>query len=375
MGKVHNMNITKDFEDSMDTKPSNTVQLSVQGMNCAACVRHVERALTELSGVKLASVNLATAKAYVELDASQPTAISEMIQAIDKKGFHATEITEDNKEEIFAASQTALHDVAESKKINTDLAVVLSLPVFITDMGAHLIPGFGDWLHSMVTARALAYFQFVLTTLVILFPGWSFFSLGFRALAQRAPDMNTLVAIGAGSAWLCSTVATIAPQLLPQGAAHLYFEAAAVVITLILLGKYFEARAKGQTGAAIQELLSLQSASARIYRDGNWQILPIDQLRIDDEILVQPGEIIAADGVVIDGVGHINEMMITGESMPVRKEIGDEVIGGTLNGSSSIRVKVTHLPQESVLANIIRLVENAQENKLPVQALVDKITL
>jgi len=359
----------------MDTKPSNAVQLSVQGMNCAACVRHVERALTELPGVKLASVNLATAKAYVELEASQPAAINEMIGAIDKKGFHATEITEDNKEEIFAASQTALHDEAETKKKNFYIALILSLPVFITDMGAHLIPGFGDWLHSMVTVRTLAYFQFVLTTLVILFPGWSFFSLGFRALAQRAPDMNTLVAIGAGSAWLYSTVATVAPQLLPQGAAHLYFEAAAVVITLILLGKYFEARAKGQTGAAIQELLSLQSASARIYREGRWEILPIDQLRIDDEILIQPGETVAADGIVVDGVAHINEMMITGESMPVRKESGDEVIGGTLNGSSSIRVRVTHLPQESVLANIIRLVENAQENKLPVQALVDKITL
>ncbi|HLS17940.1 MAG TPA: heavy metal translocating P-type ATPase [Paenalcaligenes sp.] len=359
----------------MDTKTSNAVQLSVQGMNCAACVRHVERALTELAGVKLASVNLATAKAYVELEPTHPAAVTDMIAAIDKKGFHATEITADNKEEVFAATQTALHDEAETKKKNFFIALILSLPVFITDMGAHLIPGFGDWLHSFITARSLAYFQFVLTTLVILFPGWSFFSLGFRALAQRAPDMNTLVAIGAGSAWLYSTFATVAPQLLPEGAAHLYFEAAAVVITLILLGKYFEARAKGQTGAAIQELLSLQSASARIYRDGNWQILPIDQLRIDDEILVQPGETVAADGVVIDGVGHINEMMITGESMPVRKEIGDEVIGGTLNGSSSIRVKVTHLPQESVLANIIRLVENAQENKLPVQALVDKITL
>src|SRR5690625_1110128 len=187
--------------------------------------------------------------------------------------------------------------------------------------------------------------------------------------------MNTLVAIGAGSAWQCSTFTTMAPQLLPEGAAHQYFEAVEVYITLFLLGKYVEARAIDKTGAAIQELLSLQSASARIYRDGNWQILPIDQLRIDDEILVQPGETVAADGVVIDGVGHINEMMITGESMPVRKEIGDEVIGGTLNGSSSTRVKVTHLPQESVLANIIRLVENAQENKLPVQALVDKITL
>src|SRR5699024_7271325 len=216
----------------MDTKPSNAVQLSVQGMNCAACVRHVERALTELPGVKLASVNLATAKAYVELEASQPAAINEMIGAIDKTGFHATEITEDNREEIFAASQTALHDEAETTKQTIYIALILSLPVFITDMGAHLIPGFGDWLHSMVTVRTLAYFQFVLTTLVILFPGWSFFTLGFRALAQRAPDMNTLVAIGAGSAWLYSTVATVAPQLLPQGAAHLYFEAAAVVITL-----------------------------------------------------------------------------------------------------------------------------------------------
>src|SRR5690625_6157716 len=209
----------------MDTKTSNAVQLSVQGVHCAACGGHGGGALSGLAGVNLPSVNVATANAYVELEPTHPAAVTDMIAAIDKKGFHATEITADNKEEVFAATQTALHDEAETKKKNFFIALILSLPVFITDMGAHLIPGFGDWLHSFITARSLAYFQFVLTTLVILFPGWSFFSFGFRPLAQRAPDLITLVAIGAGSAWLYSTVATIAPQLLPQGAAHLYFEA------------------------------------------------------------------------------------------------------------------------------------------------------
>lgn len=359
----------------MDTDTPKTIQLSVQGMNCAACVRHVERALNELPGVALASVNLATAKAYVELEPSQNTSVENMIAAIEKKGFHATQITHDNQKEVFAATQTALQSEAESTKKNFLIALVLSVPVFITDMGAHLIPGFSEWLHSFITMRTLGYFQFLLTTLVILFPGWNFFASGFRALMQRAPDMNTLVAIGAGSAWLYSTTVTIAPQIVPQGADHLYFEAAAVVITLILLGKYFEARAKGQTGTAIQELLNLQSATARMFRQGQWHILPIDQIRIGDEILVQPGETIAADGIIVDGSGHINEMMITGEAMPVPKQAGDPVIGGTLNGATSLRIQVTHLPQDSVLANIIRLVEHAQENKLPVQALVDKITL
>lgn len=356
-------------------KTLTSVQLSVQGMNCAACVRHVERALTDLEGVQLASVNLATARAYVQLDPEHPVAVSTMIEAIDKRGFHATEITAANKEKVFAASQQALHDDANTKKKNFIVALILSLPVFISDMGAHLIPAFELWLHSHLASSTIAYWQFVLSTLVIVFPGRDFFTQGFSALIQKAPDMNTLVAIGAGSAWLYSTVATFAPGILPQGAVHLYFEAAAVVITLILLGKYFEARAKGQTGAAIQELLGLQSATARIQRAGEWSVLPIDQLRVGDEILIHPGETIAADGTILEGVGHINEMMITGESMPVRKMAGDTVIGGTLNGSSSLRVQVTHLPQESVLANIIRLVENAQESKLPVQDLVDRITL
>jgi len=359
----------------MSATQSPTVQLSVQGMNCAACVRHVERALTGIDGVKLASVNLATAKAFVELEPGVTVKTQSLIDAVDKKGFHAAEITAENKEAIFAESQQALQNEADKKKRQFIVALILSLPVFISDMGAHLIPGFGAWLQGHLAPQNLAYLQFMLSTLVILYPGRDFFTQGFSALFQKAPDMNTLVALGAGSAWLYSTVATFAPQWLPAGAVHLYFEAAAVVITLILLGKYFEARAKGQTGAAIQELLGLQSASARILRDEQWVVLPIEQLRVDDEILVQPGETIAADGIITDGVGHINEMMITGESMPVRKAQGDEVIGGTLNGSTSLRIRVTHLPQESVLANIIRLVENAQENKLPVQDLVDKITL
>src|SRR5690625_2884503 len=165
-----------------------------------------------------------------------------MIEAIDKRGFHATEITAANKEKVFAASQQALHDDANTKKKNFIVALILSLPVFISDMGAHLIPAFELWLHSHLASSTIAYWQFVLSTLVIVFPGRDFFTQGFSALIQKAPDMNTLVAIGAGSAWLYSTVATFAPSILPQGAVHLYFEAASVVITLILLGKYFEAR-------------------------------------------------------------------------------------------------------------------------------------
>lgn len=355
------------------TKPSG-INLAVHGMSCAACVRHVENALTAIEGVDTAFVNLANAKAYVTFKDGAQVASSALIAAIEKKGFDAQELTAANELNAPAANQKALQKEAHTKKNQFTVALILSLPVFITDMGSHLIPPFAHWLHSTIAPNTINLMQFVLATLVIVFPGRDFFTLGFRALFNRSPDMNSLVAIGAGSAWLYSVVALFMPRLLPAGAHHMYFEAAAVVITLILLGKFMEARAKGQTGEAINSLLELQSASARVYRNENWIDLPIDQINVGDRILVRAGEAIPIDSVVIKGQSHVNEAMITGESMPVNKGMDDYVIGGTINGNATLEIQATQVSSNSTLANIIRLVESAQATKLPVQNLVDNIT-
>lgn len=355
------------------SKPSG-INLAVHGMSCAACVRHVENALTSIEGVDTAFVNLANAKAYVTLKDDAQVASSALITAIEKKGFDAQELTAENELNAPAANQKALQKEAQTKKNQFIVALVLSLPVFITDMGSHLIPPFAQWLHATIDPHNINLMQFVLATLVILFPGRDFFTLGFRALFNRSPDMNSLVAIGAGSAWLYSVVALFTPHVLPAGANHMYFEAAAVVITLILLGKFMEARAKGQTGEAINSLLELQSASARVYRNENWIDLPIDQINVGDRILVRAGEAIPIDSVVIKGQSHVNEAMVTGESMPINKGIDDYVIGGTINGNATLEIQATQVSSNSTLANIIRLVESAQATKLPVQNLVDNIT-
>lgn len=353
---------------------SNGINLAVHGMNCAACVRHVENALNSVEGVESSFVNLANAKAYVNLQPNTKIDENLLIQAIENKGFSAELLTAENELNAPAAAQLALQKEAQTKKMQFLIALVLSLPVFISDMGSHLIPTFAQWLHSQFESSTLGMMQFVLATLVILFPGRDFFTLGFKALFSRSPDMNSLVAVGAGSAWLYSVVALFMPQLLPAGANHLYFEAAAVVISLILLGKYLEARAKGQTGEAITSLLKLQSNTARVYRQNNWVDLPVDQINIGDRILVRAGEAIPIDALVLKGQSHVNESMVTGESMPINKNPGDAVIGGTINGNATLEIEATQLVGSSTLANIIRLVESAQATKLPVQNLVDSIT-
>lgn len=350
------------------------VQLAVHGMNCAACVRHVENALKAIEGVDQAFVNLATAKAYVTLAPHATVAHTTLIQAIQKKGFEAQLLDESNELNAPAENQKALAKEAQQKKQAFLLALILTLPVFISDMGSHLIAPFAHWLHQQISPYALGLMQASLATLVMVVPGRDFFLLGFNALWQRQPDMNSLVAVGAGSAWLYSMVALFAPFLLPAGANHLYFEAAAVVITLILLGKYLEARAKGQTGEAINQLLRLQSRFARVWRQEQWLDLPIDEIIIGDRILVRAGETIPLDGKILQGQSHVNEAMITGESMPVYKSTEDTVIGGTLNGNGPLEIHVTHLANQSTLATIIRMVESAQATKLPVQNHVDRIT-
>ncbi len=240
-------------------------------------------------------------------------------------------------------------------------------------MGSHMAPGNG--IHKTLGDTANGLIQFVLTTLVLAFPGRRFFTTGVPALLRRAPEMNSLVALGSLAAWGYSTLAVFAGELLPQQSRHLYFEAAAVIVTLILLGRYLEARAKGRTGAAVQHLIGLQVKTARRLRaDGSSDDVDVSALRVGDRLIVRPGERIPLDGEVTGGESAVDESMLTGEPLAVSKGTGDELTGGTVNGHGALTMTVTRTGKATRLAQIIQMVEQAQAAKLPVQALVDKVT-
>jgi Cu+-exporting ATPase len=217
--------------------------------------------------------------------------------------------------------------------------------------------------------------QFALTSAVLLGPGRQFYRKGIPALLKGAPDMNSLVALGTGAAYVYSVVATFLPALLPDTLRAVYFEAAAVIVVLILIGRTLEARAKGRTGAAIQKLLGLRAQTARVIREGETAEVPIDSLSLGDLVEVRPGERIAVDGRVVEGESHVDESMITGEPIPLAKGIGDWVTGGTVNAAGGLRFRVTAVGADTTLSRIIKMVEEAQGAKLPIQGLVDRITL
>ncbi|MFA5662751.1 heavy metal translocating P-type ATPase [Castellaniella sp.] len=345
-----------------------TLDLEVDGMTCASCVRRVETALNAVQGVAQANVNLATRRAHIELsDAHMDT--GRLLDAVSKRGYEARLLTQT------AAEQAAPDDdEAHAAGRRFAWALVLTLPVFVVEMGSHLIPALHHLVSTRLDFQGLAWFEFVLVTLVLAGPGREFFTRGFKALWHLGPDMNTLVALGAGSAWLYSTLVTWVPDALPADARHLYFEAAAVVATLILLGRWLEARARGRAGSAIRHLIGLQPRTAWVRRDGTWQEQPLGDLVPGDEVRVRPGEKIPVDGTVIEGSSWVDESMITGEPIPVARAAGDRLIGGTLNTQGSLILRTTQVGADTVLAHIIRLVEQAQGSKLPIQGLVDRVT-
>ncbi len=242
-------------------------------------------------------------------------------------------------------------------------------------MGSHLIPAFHHLVMTTIGLQTSWIIQFVLATLVLFGPGRHFYTKGFPALFKGAPDMNSLVAVGTGAAWGYSVVATFLPGLLPEGVRAVYFEAAAVIVVLILVGRWLEARAKGRTGAAIQALLGLQVRTARVIRGGETAEVDVDALAVGDVILVRPGERIPVDGEVTEGSSNVDESMITGEPVPVQKTAGAAVTGGTVNGTGSLTFKAARVGSDTTLAQIIRMVEEAQGAKLPIQGLVDRVTL
>ncbi|MBZ0165004.1 MAG: heavy metal translocating P-type ATPase [Notoacmeibacter sp.] len=347
-----------------------SVTLNVASMSCASCVGRVDRALARLPGVLKVDVNLARETATVTF-LEGLTGPADLIAASADAGYPA---------ELAQASATAERGARKEEEARELFrrmlfAAALALPVFAIEMGGHVVPGMHDLVDHAIGRQTNWLIQFVLTTIVIFGPGLHFYTKGFPALFRGAPDMNSLVAVGTSAAYLYSVVATFVPEAMPDEVRSVYYEAAAIIVVLILLGRFLEARAKGRTGAAIEKLLGLQARTARVIRDGQTVELPIEQIIRGDMLAVRPGERIAVDGEVTEGDSYVDESMITGEPVPVSKTAGATVTGGTVNGTGAFRFRATRVGSETTLAQIIRMVEEAQGAKLPIQGLVDKITL
>lgn len=354
------------------TAATGPVELAVEGMTCASCVGRVERALAAVPGVEVATVNLATERASVRGTADPVS----LVAAIEDAGYEAHVI-----ERTIASTgeQAALQERrdAEALVLRRDLilAAALTLPVVVLEMGSHLLPPLHDLIMNTLGMRTSWLIQFALTTLVLLGPGLRFYRKGLPALGRLAPDMNSLVAVGTLAAYGYSLVATFAPGLLPAGTRNVYYEAAAVIVTLILLGRFLEARAKGRTSQAIARLVGLQPKVARVRREGRAVEVDLAEVRLGEVVELRPGERVPVDGEVIEGSSWIDESMITGEPVPVEKQLGATVVGGTINQTGALAFRATAVGGDTMLAQIVRMVEEAQGGKLPIQALVDRVTM
>ncbi|APG88638.1 copper-transporting P-type ATPase ActP (plasmid) [Sinorhizobium americanum CCGM7] len=346
------------------------LEIDIEGMSCASCVGRVEKALRAVPGIVEANVNLASERASVRLVRGLAST-DLLVEAVRGVGYEAHQ--RGNDQDIDRGGEKLAQELRRLQRAFLT-AALLTLPVFVLEMGSHFVPAIHDFVMSRVGMAESRYLQFALATIVLFGPGLRFFAKGVPALLRAAPDMNSLVAIGTAAAWGYSLVATFAPGLLPAGTANVYYEAAAVIVTLILLGRLLEARAKGRTSEAIKHLIGLQPKTARVRRDGEALEIPVAELRAGDMVMVRPGEKVAVDGVVVDGQSYVDESMITGEPVPVEKTKGSDVVGGTINKTGAFSFRATKVGAETVLAQIIRMVEQAQGAKLPIQTLVDRVT-
>ncbi|CAM4049123.1 heavy metal translocating P-type ATPase [Deinococcus marmoris] len=348
-------------------------ELGVQGMTCASCVGRVERALKKVDGVLAASVNLATERATVQY---LPSSVSpgQLKAAIRASGYEVLEeqaglSREDQEREARAREVTHLRG-------QVMFSAAFALPLMLIAMVPMLVPAVNDWLMNSFGHGVMGTLNWVMLALAVPIqfgPGRRFYRLGWKSLKMKSPDMNALVMIGTSAAFLYSLVATVAPGIFPEGTAHVYYEASGVVITLILLGKYFEAIAKGRSSEAMKKLLSLQARTARVVRGGQELDLPTDEVLVGDLISVRPGEKIPVDGEVVSGNSFVDESMITGEPVPVSKQVGAGVVGGTINQNGALTFRATRIGADTALAQIIKLVETAQGSKPPIQGLADRV--
>ena len=345
------------------------LDLAVEGMTCASCVGRVERALKRTPGVLEATVNLATERAHVRYLPAM-TDPETLAAAVAEAGYAAHPLSEagaDENDQRRAALRAMGRDVA--------LAVGLAVVILLLSMGGAFIPAFD---HALQAASPVPHFwdwvQWLLASIVLFGPGLRFFRPGWIAYRHLSPDMNSLVATGTGAAWAYSTLVLVAPGLFPVAARHVYFDSAAVVIAAVLFGKYLEELAKGRTSAAIRKLVGLQAKTARrLGADGSEVEVPVAQLRVGDRVAVRPGERVPVDGKVVEGRAHMDESMLTGEPLPALKQPGDAVVGATLDQDGWMVIETTSVGRDTVLAQIIKLVESAQTGKLPIQGVADRV--
>lgn len=348
------------------------ISLPVEGMTCASCVTRVEKAISKAPGVKNVSVNLATEKVSFDFDSDQIN-LNTIAELVDEAGYKI-DISAINDKTYSSKEKSSdyKHTYEEKTKKDFLISLILTIPIVIINMGM-MWESFTNFIP--LSAEHLNKILLILTTPIIFIPGKRFFEAFWKNLVHFTADMNSLVAIGTGAAFLFSMIQTLFPDLLfsKNNELHVYYDTTAVIITLILLGKWLETRAKSKTGNAIKNLIELRPNTALVLIDGKETIKKIDDLQINDVVIVKPGEKIPADGTVIKGYSSVDESMITGESIPVEKNIDSRVIGGTINKTGSFEFKVAQTGDNSVLGQIINLVETAQGSKAPIQQLADKV--
>ena len=349
-----------------------TTTLKLRGMSCASCAKSIENAILSVPGVNECTVNFGAELATVEYDPAK-TNVTVIQQSVDKAGYSAYSLQDEN-----AITQDNDADrtfrLRELRKLQRKLLVggVISSILFVGGlpmMTGLSLPWIPTWLHN-------PWLQLVLTTPIQFWSGESFYQGAWKAFKRNTATMDTLVALGTSAAYFYSLFPTFAPSFFRSYGLEpaVYYEISAIVITLILLGKLMESRAKGQTSEAIRKLIGLQAKTARVIRNGKESDIPIQAVEIDDVILVRPGEKIPVDGEVIEGTSTVDEAMVTGESIPVQKQPGDEVVGATINKTGSFKFRAVRVGKDTFLAQIVQLVQQAQGSKAPIQQLADKVT-
>ncbi|QYK60133.1 heavy metal translocating P-type ATPase [Paenibacillus sp. S25] len=350
---------------------SEEANLNVTGMTCAACATRIEKGLNRMPGVTGATVNLALETAHVEYAAGS-IAVGDLVSKIEQLGYGA--IPQSAEDNIADVRSKDIH----RKKWKWIVSAVLSFPL-LWAMVAHF--SFTSWIY-VPELFLNPWFQLVLTTPIQFVIGWQFYVGAYKALRNGSSNMDVLVALGTSAAYFYSLYLTLRPSDVMEGMAgmpvmtmpELYYETSAVLITLILVGKWFEAVAKGRSSEAIKSLMSLQATTARVVRDGQELDIPIEQVRVKDIFIVRPGEKIPVDGVVVDGRSAVDESMLSGESLPVEKEAGSAVTGATLNKNGVLRIQAERVGGDTALSRIIKVVEDAQNSKAPIQRIADQIS-
>lgn len=343
------------------------IKIGIENLRCASCVKFIEDELKSTNGVLSATVNIATQEATVDY-LPQNTTLAELNKAIETWGYKprqaASDAPVDKQEEAHAN---------EYRKLMNKFWFAAAISVFVMITAYYqVVPVLRDW--SMDSLRLLWGVTALLTLPVMFWSGSDFFTGAWASFKHRTANMNTLIALGTGAAWLYSTFAILLPSVFPEGTSEPFYDVVAVVIALVVLGQALELRAKGQSSSAIKKLLGLQAKTARVIRDGKEMDLPVEEVLVGDVIQVRPGEKVPVDGVIVEGSSAVDESMLTGESLPASKKMGDEVIGATINKTGAFKFRTTKVGKDTALAQIVKMVQDAQNSKAPIARLADIVS-